>query len=103
MRESSRENRRRKMRADDVGRQHFDEPIQRACCAQVRSWIHPARKLDVMKLHAVRGGSELLVPERRGRAGNVNFRAIGDQRAAQFAQKTEITNESWYDNEQGAP
>ena len=69
-------------------------------CAQVRSRIHPARKLDVMKLHAVHGGGELLVAERRGRAGNVNFRAIGDQRAAQLAQKAEVTDESGNDNQQ---
>ena len=91
------------MRVDDVGPQHFDEPVQRARCAQVRSRIHPARKLDVMKLHAVRGGGDALVTEWRGRAGNVNFHATGHERAAQLAQKIEVTNESWYNNEQGAP
>src|SRR5207253_6002072 len=60
----------------------------------------PIWKLDVMKLHAVHGGGELLVAERRGRAGNVNFRAIGDQRAAQLAQKAEVTDESGNDNQQ---
>ena len=55
-----------------------------------------------MKLHAVFGGCDFFVAERRGRAGDMNFSAIGDQRAAQLAQKAEVTNEPWYDNEKSA-
>jgi hypothetical protein len=65
------------MRMNDVGPQHFDESVQSARCAQVRSRMHSARKLDVMKLHAVRRGGDLLVTEWRRRAGNVNFHPAG--------------------------
>ncbi len=73
------------MRVDDVGAQPFDELVERTSCTQVRSRIHPARKLDVMKLHVLRSSGDLFVTERLGGAGNVNFHAVCHERAAQLA------------------